>query len=405
MIRVCIITAMLLLLQACSDTQPASHYVQAELEAWIQYGNEAERRTIQQQVSHFNELQDAVRINAVILPPGDYRQQVDDAAVSGGLPDILELDSATVGYHAWHDQLQPIDKLLTDSIRIDLLPSLLTQNMLQGRLYAVSPNSRVMVLYARHSMLERAGVKVPGRMSAATFAGLIEGLAVNDHPVIELHHQRGEQWLAEALLPLVASGDAHVNELEDLATRLDAPLTLRLLEQMQGWFTHGVIDNSDDDVFLKGRVPLALASQAEFEAYHRAWKDDLLILPLGRNGLWADRSWGISRDCRDTRIAMRFIEFLLQADEILMMADASDTLPATRSALQMSSRYQVDGTRVFDSVLLEHGSSSHVASPAYPQLRRRFYRLLQSIAADAVVSDQTGRAVEDMRPIIASYQE
>ena len=219
MIRVAIIIVLLLLLPACTDSQPDAHYVQEELEVWAHYGTEAERRTLQQQVVRFNESQDAVRINAVILPLGVYHDQIEEAAGKGRLPDILEIDPDYVGYRAWREQLQPLDKMLSDSLRIDLMDPLLQQNMYQGRLYAISPNSRIVMLYARRSLLEQAGVSMTGLLAKpGSHSGQMQllnelvldlagrrasgsGNGRGHAAVIESYSPHGEQWLAEAVPP------------------------------------------------------------------------------------------------------------------------------------------------------------------------------------------------------------
>jgi multiple sugar transport system substrate-binding protein len=418
------------ILQACSDTETAPHFVQAELDAWVHYGTEAERRTIQQQVARFNDLQDKVRINAVILPEGIYHQQIETAAAAGRLPDILEVNPVYVGYQAWSDYLRPIDKLLTDSIRNDLLSALVQQNMLQGRLYAVSPNSRVIILYARRSALKRAGIVLDDTLTEpwSMITGVVEQLsryrsrqqhsrrpAENGNPVIlELHPRSDEHWLSETLWPLVQASGGTLGDQPPYIAKLDAPATVHLLHQLQDWFSHGNISSNKDDAFSNGRAPLVLATQAEFDHYLELWKDDLLVLPLvfdgadaglSQTGLQAGWSWGISRDCRDLRTAMHFIEFLLQPEEILMMADASVTLPATHSALQMSNHFRRDETPVFDATLMDRAVLSRSGSPAYPQLRSRFDQLLQNIAGGADVSAEVGRAMTDMTLIIDQYKE
>jgi len=405
----------LLLLQACGDSNPESHYVQAELDAWVHYGNEAERQTIQQQVMRFNEVQDKVRINAVILPEGVYHEQIEMAASQGQLPDIIELDPAYIAYSAWHGQLQPIDKLLPDSIRNDLLPPLISQNMYQGRLYALSPGSQVLILYCRRSFLEAAGINLSTSEAwsdagpMATIGRLLKDLgrvspANTRHGLIELHMDRGETWLDKALLPLLSIKEDTLNGHSPFIEAL-APQSIQRLEQLQDWFVSGYIDNRDDDSFLNGQVPLAWATQEEFDRYQRAWKDDLLVLPLlDHGGIQDSWSWGISRRCRDRRSAMRFIEFLLQPEEILMMTDASITVPASRSALQMSNRF-LSGTEIFvGNTGWQHDTLLLTASPAYPQLRSRFYQLIQKISQGLLSDEMVNSTRADMLLMLEQYQ-
>jgi|GEM_PF-5844445 len=415
-----------LLFTACSDPQTSRHYVQDELEVWVHYGNEAERRTIQQQVARFNDLQDSVRISAVILPSGVYHDQVEAAALKGHLPDILEIDPAYVGYRAWQHQLLPIDKLLSDSLRLDLLGSLLHQNMYLGRIYALSTNGRIEILYARRSLLEQAGVTTPILSSVngshkeqmQMLNDLLLHLADekgrdphygNSRPVvIEVNSRQGQQWLAEMLLPLLTG---RLDRPTPLTEGINGPKTLALLQQIQHWFVAGYLDDQPDDAFIQGQVPLAVATQAEFDRYYKTWKDDLLVVPLtgsgsgqSHNDLHPGWSWGISRDCRNQQSAMRFIGFLLQPEEILMMAEASAMLPASRSALQMSSYNNEQGPDI-DTVSLDRASVPLTASPAYPQLRARVYQLIDELSRGQDVRQALARSQADFEDILAQYQE
>jgi len=46
----------------------------------------------------------------------------------------------------------------------------------------------------------------------------------------------------------------------------------------------------------------------------------------------------------------------------------------------------------------------HTATPAYPQLRARFYRLFQNIAQGRDVSAELDQARSDMTTILRQYQ-
>ena len=421
------VLVLLLLLSACSDPQSSRHFVQKELEVWVHYGNEAERRTIQQQVTRFNDLQDKVRISAVILPSGVYHEQIDAAAVKGHLPDILEIDPDYVGYRAWQGQLVPIDKLLSDSLRLDLLRSLLQQNMYRGRIYALSPNGRIDILYARRSQLDRAGITIPSPANSShheqlqilndLLLRLADKTAVVQHSgdrraaIIETNSQQGDPWLGEMLLPLLTAGFDKSQPLSPLSTAPERKKTLAMLQQIRHWYMAGYFDDQPGDAFIQGRVPLAIATQAELERYRQAWKDDLVVIPLTasvsgqvHNDLHPGWSWGISRDCRDLRTAMRFIEFLLQPEEILMMADASATVPASRSALQMSSQYQGDESDI-DALLLDRDSIRLAASPAYPQLRARIDQLIEELSRGQDARQALKRIQADLAAILAPYQD
>lgn len=399
---------------ACSDSTVGPHFVETELDMWLHYGSEIERRTIQQQVSRYNELQDNVVINAVILPEGKYHEQVSNAAANGKLPDILQIDPGYIGFRAWRKQLRPIDKLLSDSVRADLLLPVLQQSIYQGRLYSVSPDSRIALVFARKSALIAAGVSTTDmdNWTLARFYELIAQLkaSTGSQGFIELNQFDDEQGLSDEILPLVYASESISGNNTVFVDRLTGADTTELFRFFQHGFQQGYFDQQKGDGFLAGRAKLALGSQADIPAYQQTWKDDLLILPMpgvNRSKFMFHSGWslGITRDCRDEQSAIRFIEFLLQPEEVLIMAEASNTIPATYSGLKMSENPDV--VRLLSSRAKSPSNDQdlmYTSTPAYPQLRARFYRLFQNIAHGGDVSAELEHARSDMITVLRQYQ-
>lgn len=381
---------------------------------WLHYGSEAERRTIQQQVSRYNDLQDNVVVNAVILPEGKYHEQVTNAAASGRLPDILQVDPGYIGFRAWRKQLRPIDKLLSDTVRGDLLLPVLQQSIYQGRLYAVSPDSRLALVFIRKSALAAAGLSDinPDTWTLERFYTIISRLQQHTETkgLIELRRFDNEQDLSDEILPLVYASESISGNDTVFVDRLTGSATEGLFRFLHNGFQQGYFDRQKGDSFLTGAAKVALGSQADISAYQKAWQDDLLILPMPgaqRTKFMFHSGWslGISRDCRNEQAAIRFIEFLLQPEEVLVMAEASATIPATYSALDMAE--SPDLVKILSSqshTPLSDQATLYTATPAYPQLRTRFYRLVQNIAHGDNVATELAQARSDMTTILRQYQ-
>jgi multiple sugar transport system substrate-binding protein len=400
---------------ACSDSVDEPHFVQTELEMWLHYGSETERRTIQQQVARYNSLQDNAIINAVILPQGKYHEQVSNAAANGRLPDILEVDPGYIGFRAWRKQLRPIDKLLSDSVRGDLLLPVLQQGIYQGRLYAVSPESRIALVFMRKSALKAAGISEigPDTWTLARFYQVIARLQgqTGEQGLIELKRFDNEQDLSDEILPLVYASESISGNDVAFVDRLTGSSTRELFHFFQNGFQKGYFDRHKDDSFLTGEASVALGSQADIATYQRAWQDDLLVLPMPgaqRTNFMFHSGWslGITHDCRDEQLAVRFIEFLLQPEEVMIMAKASDTLPGTYSALGMSESPATVVKSLFSRIQSAETEQTmiYTSTPAYPQLRARFYRLFQNIARGEDVSTELVEARNDMTTILRQYQ-
>jgi multiple sugar transport system substrate-binding protein len=412
-IRLASLFLFLFLLQACSNNGDGSHYVQAELDIWLHYGSENERRTFQEQVARFNDMQDQVVINAVILPAGNYHEQVSAAARNHRLPDILEIDPAYIGYRASLKQLQPIDKLLSDSVRGDLLLPLVQENIYRGRLYAVSPESRVALIFVRRSALQAANIPAAGleTWTLDRFYQVIRRLGDNGRATgyVELRHIDDEQNLSDEILPLVYASEASAGNGAVFVDRLNTRATLDLFRFFQEAFQQGTITRHDEDAVVSGRTKLALGTQADIAIYRQAWKDDLLILPLPgvtRSKFMFHNSWslGITRDCRDPRLAVRFIEFLLEPEEVLTMAEASATIPATGRALDMFESFPLAKALPQRRPPVAGLGQMYTTTPAYPHLRARFYALFRDVITDTDVTSAVEQARADMNVILRQYQ-
>jgi hypothetical protein len=91
-----LLMGLLLLLTTCCNRRPdadantaADH---ATITVWAHHGKPEEWKTIQEQVTRFNESQTNVTAKLVEIAEANYDTQVQSAAASKQLPDVLEFD-------------------------------------------------------------------------------------------------------------------------------------------------------------------------------------------------------------------------------------------------------------------------------------------------------------------------
>ena len=384
----------LLLATACNTGPENSRKRYVDLEVWLHSGSESERRVLQEQVLRFNSSQQKIRVNAVILPAGTYRARIQAAARTGKLPDILEFNGPLAYPYIWRQELIPLDKLLTDNIRDDLLPSVLRQSMFQGRIYLLATHESTAVLYGRRSKLLKIGVRIPETRAEAwtsqEFSHLLGLLARqdNDGRVLDLKLNRQGEWQTFAFAPALWSANGaltHPRNFPYASGLINGPASIAAMRVLQSWARQSYVDsNKDDNAFASGRVSLSWADQSEYSRYRQAVGDDLVILPLpdfgngsrsGQGG-WA---WSVSSNCRNSRAAMHFLEFLFRPDEVLKMANASETVPATRSAIERSPRYRKGGPLNLFVQQLETSTVFRPQSAAYPEISAAFQRAFKEI--------------------------
>jgi multiple sugar transport system substrate-binding protein len=368
---------------------------QGTLNVWVHAGQPSERQTIEQQVRRFNATHQDIAVKLTMLPEGSYNAQVQAAAISGGLPDLLEFDGPFVYNYVWQKNLIPLDDLISPKVRQDLLPSLLKQGTYKGRLYSLGTFDSGLGLYARRSRLQAAGIGIPANnkeaWKAEEFDRVLSALAQGDPDgqVLDLKLNYQGEWFTYAFSPIIQSAGGDLIDRRHYRSaqgRLNGQRSVAAMEQLQSWLKEGYVDpNIDDGAFTQGRVTLSWSGHWVYQDYAKAVGGDLALLPLpnfGRGsktgqGSW---NWGITTNCQDPKAAMRFLEFLLQPEEVLAMANANGAVPGTKTAIAQSPLYAEDGPlRLFASQLLEGKSIPRPQTPAYPVITSAFAQAFANI--------------------------
>ncbi len=400
-----ILTALLLFLIGCPHkiTPPGT------IQVWAHSGPEAERQTIEQQVESFNASQKEITVEVKFLPEGSYNAQIQAAAISGDLPDVLEFDGPFVYNYVWQKNLIPIDELLTPEVRQDLLPSIINQGTYQDELYSVGTFDSGLGIYGNRRQLLAAGVRIPkSNEDAWTTAEFEQVLAAlnkkdSDGQVIDLKLNYRGEWFTYGFSPLIQSAGGDLINRQDYQSAssvLNSEPAIAVMEQLQSWIQQGYVDpNIDDAAFTKGRVALSLVGHWVYQDYLEALGDDLVLLPLPNfgqgsktgQGSW---NWGITSKCQDPKAAMRFLEFLLQTDQVLAMTNANGAVPATKTAIAKSPLYAEGGPlRLFSSQLLNGKSIPRPQTPAYPVITSIFQQAFADIRHGTDVATALNKAV------------
>lgn len=416
-----------------SDTGPIV------LTAWAHAGQEDERLALEKQVAEFNRAfggttvhgstsspstaspstapatrtpSRPIRIELTLLPEGSFNSQVQSAALAGDLPDLLEFDGPFVYNYAWQGHLAPLDDLLSAATRNNLIPSIIEQGTYRGKLYSIGAFDSGLGIYVRPSMLREAGVRIPtspeDAWSADEFADVLKTLtaADDDGQVLDLKFNYEGEWYTYAFSPALqsAGGDLIDRRNYDTATGvLDGDASVTAMTHIQAWVQDGYVDpNVDDNAFLGGRVPLSWVGHWEYPRYHQAFGDDLAVVPLpdfgqGTHTGQGSWNWGITRKCQHRKAAMAFLEFLLSDEQVLAMCKANGAVPATRSAIGKSERYQPGGPlRLFATQLTEGFAVPRPRTPAYPVISSAFQQAFDDIRNSADVREALDRAARQI---------
>ena len=356
------------------------------VEVWFHTGQPAEKATIEAQVQRFHARQDDVRVELKHLPEGSYHQQVQAAALAGELPDLLEIDGPFVASYASQGKLRPLNELLEASVINGLLPSVVNQGLWNNKLWAVGTFDSGLGIWARRSLLEKAGVRIPKGYADAwkgpEFGAALEQLAQHDEDgmVLDLGLQQRGEWISFAFMPLVASSGGHVIDPQSGRSlgALAGPRTTLAFSVLQVWIEDARVDpNLDEQAFLGGRVALCWGGHWQYTRFHNKFGDDLVLLPLPDFGQGAKTGqgswcWGISSKSEHPEAAASFLSFLLETDQVLSMSEANGGVPATRAAIAKSELHQPGGPLALFVEGLEGHAVPRPRSPAYPVITSAF---------------------------------
>ncbi len=381
--------------------------------AWAHAGQEAERTTIKNQVDRFNRRQDEIRIALQFIPEGSYNAQVQSAALAGELPDVLEFDGPFVYNYAWQGKLIPLDDLIRQETKQNLIDSIVKQGTYRGAFYSVGTFDSGLGLYGRRSLLEKAGVRIPSGPGDAwtvdEFETILADLAANDEDgkVLDLKLNYRGEWYTYAFSPPIQSAGGDLlnrSDYQSAAKVLNGPEAVGAMKRFQSWITtKGYVDpNVDDNAFAGGRVALSWVGHWEYEHYARAFPEDLVLLPLpdfgagSRTGM-GSWNWGITTRCTDRKAAMHFLEFLLEDRQILEMTKANAAVPATTSAIRASQRYQQGSPlHLFVTQLTEEYAVPRPRTPAYPVITSVFQQAFDDIRHGGNVTTALNTAVREI---------
>ena len=384
------ILLLLLSLSGCANQQDKTDAITI----WAHSGRESERLILQEQVARFN-VKHHQALELTFIPEGNYNAQVQAAALSNDLPCLLEFDGPFLYNYVWQQLLLPLETRLSKEIRQDLLPSIIAQGTYQGHLYSVGTFDSGLGLYGRRSLLEAAGVRIPeGNLDAwdtSEFAQALEQLAKRDRDgqVLDLKLNYGGEWITYAFSPLIQSAGADLIDRRDFQSAtgvINSRKSIAAIKQLQSWINLGYVDpNLDDAAFQEGRVALAWGGHWNYQDYADSLGDDLVLLPLPSlgqgsktgQGSW---NWGVTKTCPNPQLAVQFLSFILKKEEVLSMANANGAVPATKSAIALSTLYSEGSPlRLFALQLLSNQTVPRPQTPAYPVITSVFQQAFNDI--------------------------
>ena len=120
-------------------------------------GNIIERGIIIGIIDDFNASQSDWVVTLEEFPQESYNSSIVAAALSGDLPDIIDVDGPVMPGWAWAGYMAPLN--LSEGALDDFLPGAIGE--WNGEVYAVGLWDAAVAIYARRSVLEANDIRIP----------------------------------------------------------------------------------------------------------------------------------------------------------------------------------------------------------------------------------------------------
>ena len=391
-----------------------------QVKLWFHSGRGSERDVINDQVKRFNAMQNEIEIIAIQLPEGSYNDQVQAAALANGLPDILDLDGPYVSNYAWAGYLAPLDTFMSSELKNDFLPSIISQGLYSGKIYALGTFDSGLAIWANKKYLEKIGARIPKSVDDAwTFEEFMSILRkLKELPEIKfpldmkINYGVGE-WYTYGFSPIFQAFGADLINRSDYMSAdgvLNGPEALAAAAWFQALFAQGFVNPNPpgDNEFIEGKSALSWVGHWVYNQYKDALGDDLVLIPMPKffkqatgMGSWA---WSITTNSKHPEAAWKFLEFILKPEEIIKMTNANGAVPSRKSAIALSPLYGEGGPLNIFVQQLESIAVSRPVTPAYPTITAAFAKALDNIINGSDIRKELDRAVKEINDDI-EYNE
>lgn len=383
-----------------------------ELSLWYHgAGNEVERSILIGIIEDFNTSQDEYEVVLGEFPQLSYNESITAAALSGDLPDIIDVDGPIMPNWAWSGYMQPLN--LPEGALDDFLPGAV--GTWDGEVYSVGLWDAAVAMFARRSVLEEYDIRVPTLEEPWTLEEFDAALETLDASgefeyALDLGMNDTTEWYPYAFAPFLQSFGGGLIDRDTYLTAegvLNGEEAIAFGEWWQSLFERELVPGTSQDAadretgFLEGRYALQWNGNWNALTALETYGDDMLFLPapdFGNGPIIGAASWqfGISADTEHPEGANAFIEFAIQDKYLAEFSDGIGLIPATSTAAEMTENYSEGGPLAVFFELSEEQALIRPPTPGYVVMAQVFRKALQDIANGADVVDTLDAAVDEI---------
>lgn len=403
--------------EATEAEAPAIDESKTQLGLWTHSaGNPNELAVIQKWVDDFNAQSDEYQVTIESFPQESYNDSVAAASVAGSLPCIIDLDDPIVPNFAWSGYVRPLPITEAELDEMGILDNDIGRY--NGEIYSVGQFDVALLVYARRSILEANGIRIPTveePWALDEFKAALDTLKATgeyEYPFDVNAGYTGEWW-PYAYSPMLQSfgGDLinrdNYTEAEGV---LNGPEALAWGEWFQNLFAGGYAPATpaDDHGFLQGRIPLWYTGSWAAQSVLDAYGDDALFLPppdFGNGPVIGagSRQMGVTTSCPEDSVqgAFDFVRSILTPENIAFMSESTGLIPTSLAAADLTEQYAEGGPfrSFFD--IAQAFARVRPDTPGYLTISSQFEQAGLSIRDGGNVQDALDDAVDNIEQDIA----
>lgn len=391
---------------------------------WMHSGKPMERAAMNEIINRFNANHDDIKAVINYITEVSYEEKVKTAAVSGNLPDVLDVDGPYVADWAWRDIMMPIGEYVPEETRDDFLDSIIDQGTWNGDLYALGQFESGMGLYYRKSILEEAGVTPPKKLENAwswsEFMDACEKVMETGEvdTAVDLKWEYKGEWKTYGFSPLVWSNGGKLIGPDGLEAEgyLNDPKTVEALEAIQELVDMGYADPAGPpQQFMNEQAAMVIVGHWMYAPYKEKFGDDigLTYYPGMEENVTGSGSytWGVSEQTDNPEAAAEVLKWIVKPESILIMtkgedmdgqkiADGNSAPPARESVYEHFPEYTEYPLQVFTTQLEEGVAQARPTTPVYGTLTNEFRKAINNIVQGADVQEELDDAAEEVDDIL-----
>ena len=380
-----------------------------ELTLWTHNaGNKEELAVVNQIVADYN-AQGKTKIKVQAFPQASYNDAVVAAATAKKLPCILDTDAPTVPSWAFAGYLAELN--LPQDLVGKQLPS--TLGKYKDKLYSIGYYDAALAIFARKSVLQSAGARIPTvdkPWTADEFNQILAKIKAAGKPQIAFDLGTGDtgtEWWTYAYSPFLQSFGG------DLINRTDYKSAEGVLngDKAKAWaaWMQGLIKNgytpkkSGTDAFadfVNGKSAMVWSGIWSTANMAKLGSDGVILPPpdFGNGpkiggGSW---QWAISSSCSNKDAALDYLKFSLDPKYLAQFAIKQNVVPATEEAAALTPGWKPGEPKRFFLDEAKKFALIRPPTPGYPYVTTTFAKAAQDIVSGGDANQILDRAAKDI---------